>query len=160
MLKALNKQEILIKIKKITSSLIMKSKFKKKNYAILFAISFGFIGLHRFYLYGLKDVWGWSHIASVLISILLKISFPSLTILLTFSPLLLLLFFSYFEIFKIGLMTDEKWDSKHNLEYNKKTLSNWQIPFVLVITLFISVTLFLYILARSIDLIITGGSFG
>ena len=37
---------------------------KNKTLATWLAALFGQIGLHRFYLFGLKDTWGWAHVVA------------------------------------------------------------------------------------------------
>jgi hypothetical protein len=57
-------------------------------------------------------------------------------------------------------MPDEKWDALHNPESDKKSNSSWIIAVLMVSNLAYSTTLLLIAMARTFDIILTGGSYG
>ncbi len=48
----------------------MASTHKNKTFATLLAALLGGAGMHRFYLYGQRDIWAWVHAASLPLSAL------------------------------------------------------------------------------------------
>jgi hypothetical protein len=121
---------------------------------------FGGIGLHRFYLHGRKDGFGWLHLASLpaaIIGITLFSHSPPL-----FAGILLVLsvLSGLLEALVIGLTPDDKWDAKYNQHSSKKTESHWVLALILVITLALGATAVIALLARSFDLLFTGGAYG
>jgi hypothetical protein len=62
---------------------------KNKTLAALLCFLLGAAGLHRFYLRGFGDLWGWVHFASLPASAALVTRYPELPLLLTASPLVL-----------------------------------------------------------------------
>ena len=111
----------------------MQNSHKNKTFAALLGLMLGGAGVHRFYLQGMKDIPGWLHAASVLFSAAL---------------------------FIIGLMSDEKWDALYNAESGKTSDTGWPVALLMVMNLANGATLMLIALARSFDLILTGGSYG
>lgn len=133
---------------------------KSKAFATLLALLFGGLGLHRFYLQGLRDTWGWVHMASGAISAALLSGDPTRPLLVNTAPLVLSVLAACIITFVIGLMPDEKWDALHNANSTRKSDTGWPVPLMMVINLGYGATLLLLVLARGFDLMLTGGAYG
>ena len=133
---------------------------KNKTIATLLALLLGSVGLHRFYLHGLSDRWGWLHAVSLPLSALLLLSNPELPLLINTLPLVISTLTASIETFVLGLMTDEKWDSRYNPASSIESDSGWPVALMMVVNLFCGATLLLTVLARSFDLMLTGGAYG
>jgi TM2 domain-containing membrane protein YozV len=138
----------------------MNSTFKSKALATVLALVLGGAGLHRFYLNGMKDRWGWLHAASLPVSGLLFALHTDWPLLAFAAPAVLSLLVASLETFVLGLTPDEKWDEKYNAESEIKTDSHWPIPAMMVLNLFYGATLLLTVIARAFDLVLTGGAYG
>lgn len=94
-------------------------RYRSKTLTTWIAVFGGALGLHRFYLYGPKDLWGWLHPAPTLLGLLgmwrlrqlgqddrlAWLLLPVLGVMLTAAMLAAIVY---------GLTPDEKWDSRHN----------------------------------------------
>jgi hypothetical protein len=131
---------------------------KNKTFAALLAFVLGGTGLHRFYMYGLSDRWGWVHAASVPLSVLLGALFPEQPGLFTGMPLVLSVLAGFLESLVIGVTPDEKWDAR----FHRATPSNsrWPLAVLLVIALATGMTALIAVIARLFDLLYTGGAYG
>lgn len=138
----------------------MSVRHKNKTLAALIAFLFGAIGLHRFYLKGLGDRWGWLHLVSLPATALLMQSWPGEPLLITASPLVLSALIASIETFVIGLMPDEKWDATWNPASGRQSDSRWPVALLMVANMFYGATLLLVVLARAFDLMLTGGAYG
>jgi hypothetical protein len=133
---------------------------KNKTVAALLAFFFGSVGLHRFYLRGMQDPWGWLHaacfpLAGLLILVTGKPVSPFVA-----APIVLSLLASFMETLLIGLTPDEKWDERQNSDSGKKSDSGGMVPLILVITLAVGATALIAAIARTFDLLFTGGAYG
>jgi hypothetical protein len=133
---------------------------KNKTVATFLALLLGSIGLHRFYLGGLSDRWGWLHAVSLPVSAWLLLSNPELPLLVNTLPLVISLLTASIETFVLGLMPDEKWDARYNPASGITSDSRWPIALMMVVNLFCGATLLLAVLARGFDLMLTGGAYG
>lgn len=133
---------------------------KNKTLAALLSFLLGAAGIHRFYLRGLGDLWGWLHFASLPASVALMSAEPEWPLLVTASPLILSMLAASIETFVIGLMPDEKWDSLWNASSGRQSDSRWPVALLMVANLFYGATLLLAVLARAFDLMLTGGAYG
>jgi len=138
----------------------MTASHKNKTFAALLALLFGGAGLHRFYLHGLRDRWGWLHAAALLLSGGLLAQDPSRALLVNTAPLVLSVLAACIETFVIGLMADEKWDARYNAASGQHSDTSWMVAVLMVVNLGYGATLMLIALARSFDLLLTGGSYG
>lgn len=138
----------------------MTSTHKNKTLATLLCFLFGAIGLHRFYLRGLGDRWGWLHLLSLPATAALVSALPEQSLLISASPLLLSMLVASIETFVVGLMPDEQWDARWNADSGHQTSSRWPVPLLMVANLFYGATLLLTVLARALDLMLTGGAYG
>lgn len=116
----------------------MTTPHKNKTFATLLSFVLGGLGLHRFYLYGKKDKWGWFHV-----------------ILLPFS-----IYAGFIEALVIGLTPDHKWDDLHNADSDQQSDSGWPLAILLVLTTGIGAIVVIASLARIFDLLYTGGAYG
>lgn len=138
----------------------MTAPHKHKTLAALFSFLLGAAGLHRFYLRGLGDPWGWLHFASLPATAALLALRPDLPLLVTASPLIASALVASIETFVIGLMPDERWDAAWNPESGRQTDSRWPVAALMVANLFYGATLLLTVIARAFDLWLTGGAYG
>lgn len=111
---------------------------KNKTLTTFLAALFGGLGAHRFYLYGKKDGWAWVHLALFPLSV-----FPG-----------------FIEALVIGLTPDEKWDATHNSGSGRKSESGWPLALVLVLTFGGGAIAVIAAIARTFDLLYTGGAYG
>ncbi|HEY0846470.1 MAG TPA: NINE protein [Noviherbaspirillum sp.] len=116
----------------------MTMSHKNKTFATFLAAVFGGLGLHRFYLHGKKDFWGWVHV----------LLFP------------LSIFAAFIEALVIGLTPDDKWDTVHNAGSRQKSDSGWPLAVLLVLTFGGGAIAVIAAIARAFDLLFTGGAFG
>jgi len=116
----------------------MTTLHKNKTLATLYASLLGGLGIHRFYLYGKKDTWAWIHVALFPISI----------------------FAGFLEALVIGLTPDDKWDAAHNHDSGRQSNSGWPLALLLVLTFGGGAIALIAAIARTFDLIYTGGAYG
>jgi hypothetical protein len=140
----------------------MNADHKNKTAVSLLSALGGAFGLHRFYLYGHKDIFGWIYLS--MSSVYLAVagaswSNPSLDARVAFLfPIPV--FVAAIEALVIGLTDDAKWDRRHNVYSPDQTRSGWRLVVLLVLTLAITFTAFVAGMARAVDLLYTGGNFG
>lgn len=138
----------------------MTTAHHNKTLTCLLAAVFGGIGLHRFYLYGRKDVFGWLHAASLPVSALAVLLLSNTHALFAGILLILSVLCGFLEALVIGLSPDDKWDAQHNPESSQQSESHWVLALILVLTLGVGATAVIALLARSFDLLFTGGAYG
>jgi hypothetical protein len=92
---------------------------KSKTLATWLAVLGGSFGLHRFYLRGLRDVWGWVHVPMTLLGmagVRRMIAFgqddPAAPWLLPLGGLSIVA--AMLAAIVMGLGSDERWDARHN----------------------------------------------
>lgn len=138
----------------------MTTRHKNKAFATLLTALLGSIGIHRFYLYGLQDTWAWVRLATLPLSLGSMTMAPEVPWVFSASPLILSAIVSIVETLVIGLTPDEKWDARHNPHSGKKSNSRWPLIVLLVLAFGAGTVFFFFILARTIDLLYTGGAYG
>lgn len=116
----------------------MTTSHKNKTLATFLAAIFGSLGFHRFYLYGKKDKWAWTHV----------LFFP-------FS-----VFAAFIEALVIGLTPDDKWDEAHNRGSGRQSDSGWPLALLLILTFGGGAIAVIAAIARTFDLLYTGGAYG
>jgi hypothetical protein len=140
----------------------LKKKHIDKTVAAFLSTTLGGFGLHRFYMYGRGDFWGWIYAAAFLIYAgLVLTEYPEKpfgNILHALFPLSV--YAAFIESLSIGLTPDEKWDTKHNRHAGRSRASRWPLVVILVLTLLIGYTALVTSIARASDLLYTGGAFG
>lgn len=136
------------------------ARHKNKTFATFLASVFGGFGLHRFYLRGLRDFWGWAHLLTV------PMSLPALWIesvpetALAAAPFVMSVLIGFLEALIIGLTADEKWDAVHNAQSTRQSNSGWPVVLLVVLTMGIGTTAMIAAMSRMFDLLLTGGSYG
>jgi TM2 domain-containing membrane protein YozV len=138
----------------------MGLRHKNKTLATLLALIFGGLGFHRFYLHDWKDTWGWLHFASLPLSALFMLGAPDQPLVFTGMPFLISILAGFIETFVIGLSPDEKWDALHNRDSGRQSNSGWPIAIMMVLTLAVGATALIALIARTFDLLFTGGAYG
>ncbi len=134
--------------------------FKNKTIAALLASIGGCLGLYRFYLGGRRDIWAWLHFACLPLSLLLYFSQATAQPFFAFAPLILSTLGGFLACLIIGTMSDEKWDALFNPDEARKSDTNWPMALILVFTLGIGAGSLIAVIARSFDLLLTGGMYG
>lgn len=115
--------------------------FKNRAVAAALTLFFGVVGLHRFYLCGLRDRWGWLHPALFVIGLVgvWRFVFEGRS---DWASWLLLGVFVGFMIavllqaIVIGLTPDEKWDARWNAASGRRSANRWAPIYVVVAALF------------------------
>jgi TM2 domain-containing membrane protein YozV len=138
----------------------MSVSHKNKTFATLLAAAAGGIGLHRFYLRGLEDKWGWLHAASLLGCAAVFALWPKADPYFLLLPLALSILVGILEALVLGLMPDEKWDATFNPGSGKQSDSRWPLAMVLVASLMFGAFGLIAAIARLFDLLYTGGIYG
>jgi hypothetical protein len=135
---------------------------KNKTLSCLLSVLGGSLGIHRFYLYGRRDVFGWVYFAASIIYLIMLAAFWGKDSLAANVALLfpIPVFVAAIEALSIGLTDDEKWDRRHNVQSFDRSKSRWPLAVILVLTLFSGFTALVACMARATDLLLTGGSFG
>jgi len=138
----------------------MSTPHKNKTFATLLAMLFGGIGLHRFYLHGFGDRWGWLHLATLPLAGIATGLWSGHPLLLTAAPLVASMLTGIIAALTLGLTTDEKWDQAHNPQSGKQSHSSGWLAVVLVLTTGIGAIALIAVIARTLDLLFTGGAYG
>ena len=133
---------------------------KNKTLTTFIATVFGSIGLHRFYLNGGKDMWGWLHFVTLPLSILALMLWPAQQKMFLLALLLISALIAILEALVTGLTPDERWDAEHNAGSGKKSESSWLIAVILVFTVGAGAIGLIGTIARTFDLLFTGGAYG
>jgi len=133
---------------------------KNKTVAACLASLGGTIGLHRFYLAGLRDKWGWLHVASLPLSLLIYASFRDIHPFFAAGPLILSALTGCMACLVMGTTSDEKWDAKYNVASGRHSETGWPLPLLLVLTLAVGAGSLIAVIARTFDLLFTGGMYG
>ena len=122
------------------SSKPASDRFRSKTLTAALAFLFGSIGAHRFYLYSLRDKFGWAHIVGSLLGVpgylLLaatdRASIPGWILVVPGAISLLAAFLS---AIVYGLRPDEKWDAQFNAQTGQHSESGWAVIFVVIFSL-------------------------
>ncbi|MFL9923363.1 NINE protein [Herbaspirillum lusitanum] len=135
-------------------------RHKNKTFTTFLAALFGGIGLHRFYLRDGKDRFGWLHVLSIPISLSLMSAMPDSPKLFSSLPFVISVLCGFLEALVLGLTPDDKWDQKYNAGSGRQSESHWILALILVLTVGIGAMALIAFIARSFDLLFTGGAFG
>ncbi|BBB61651.1 hypothetical protein UNDKW_3378 [Undibacterium sp. KW1] len=139
---------------------IDKTPHKNKTLATFLAAVFGAIGMHRFYLNGKKDKWGWLHFVTLPVSMVVHYFYFGQPDIVQYSLLLISFLVAVIEALVLGLTPDEKWDVRYNAGSGKTSASNWPLALLLVLTVGFGATALIAAIARTFDLLYTGGAYG
>ncbi|QIE24616.1 hypothetical protein SBC1_25430 [Caballeronia sp. SBC1] len=115
-------------------------RFRSKTLTAALAFFLGSIGAHRFYLYGLRDKFGWAHIAGILLGVagyLLLAATERASILgwVLVVPGAISLLAAFLSAIVYGLRPDEKWDAQFNPQTAQHSESGWAVIFVVIFAL-------------------------
>jgi TM2 domain-containing membrane protein YozV len=138
----------------------MNTQHKNKTIAALLALIGGTLGLHRFYLKGCRDKWAWLHAISVPIALLIYSFTQDVHPFFTAIPVLISMLIGFLVCLVIGTTPDEKWDVQYNSTSAQKTSTSWLIVPILVVALGIGASALIAVIARTFDLLFTGGLYG
>ncbi len=124
------------------ASTIASAPFKNRAVAAALTLFFGVIGLHRFYLRGLGDRWGWLHPVLFAIGLLGVWRFvlegrsdvASWLLLGVFVGFMVAVFL---QAIIIGLTSDEKWDARWNAGSGRRSANRWAPIYVVIAALFL-----------------------
>ena len=133
---------------------------KNKTVAALLAALGGGIGLYRFYLAGSKDQWGWLHFASLPISLCIYALFKTVHPFFAAMPFIISVLAGFMACLIIGTMSDEKWDALFNTGSGQHSETGWTMALLLVLTLGMGAGSLIAVIARTFDLLFTGGLYG
>src|ERR1700722_6974187 len=105
------------------------------------AFFFGSIVAHRFYLYGLRDKFGWAHIVGILLGVagymlLAATDLASMLGWIMVVPGAISLLAAFLSAIVYGLRPDEKWDAQFNPQTGQHSESGWAVIFVVIFSLF------------------------
>lgn len=129
------------------------SGYRSKTLAAWIALIGGGLGLHRFYLYGLRDVWGWLWWLPTLVGAygvqraltlgqddqLAWLLVPLLGFALAAGALAAIVY---------GVTPDDKWNARFNPE-GRAHASGWGVVFALVLSLLLGATVLMSTIAFS-----------
>lgn len=138
----------------------MAVRHKNKTLCALLAFTLGGLGMHRLYLAGAGDRWFWLHLAALPLSGLIRLAAPDQPLLFVLAPLVISYLAGFLETLVIGLTPDDKWDAAHNAGSGQQSDSAWPLAVLLVLTLGAGAVALIATIARTFDLLITGGSYG
>lgn len=138
----------------------MPTAHKNKTLTTLLAATLGGLGIHRFYLRGAKDPWAWVHVASVPLSLLFMLIGAGQPQAFLLAPLIVSVLASFIEALVLGLVPDEKWDAAYNRDSGRTSSSGWPLALLLVFTLGAGAIALIAAIARTFDLLFTGGAYG
>ncbi|WP_395406491.1 NINE protein [Pseudoduganella sp. UC29_106] len=138
----------------------MPVSHKNKTLATLLAALGGGLGLHRFYLRGFGDKWGWLHAAALPVTGLVALTASGADPFYKLLPLIISVLVGFLEALVLGLMSDEKWDATFNPASGKQSNSRWPLALVLVAALMVGAFGLIASIARLFDLLYTGGIYG
>ncbi len=133
---------------------------KNKTLATLLAIVLGGFGIHRFYLYGLRDVWGWLHLVTVPVSLAIWFAAPEQQLLFVGGLFVVSALAGLLEALVIGLTPDQRWDANHNPASGRQSSSGWPVILLLILAMASGTTGLIAAIARTFDLLFTGGAYG
>lgn len=133
---------------------------KNKTLSALLALLFGAVGIHRFYLHGKKDIWGWLHAATLPLSLsLLPLTNENYTFF-ALLPLVISGLIGILSSLVIGLTADEKWDARFNPSSGRRSDSQWPLALMMVLAFSFGAFGTIATMARCFDLLYTGGAHG
>lgn len=138
----------------------MQTTHKNKTLTTLLAATLGGIGAHRFYLFGKKDFWGWVHAVTLPLTAVLLGLRPDQPALFMAAPLIVSILSAFLEALILGLTPDDKWDVRHNVSSGRQSSSGWPLAIILVLTLGVGAIAVIAAIARTFDLLFTGGAYG
>lgn len=131
--------------------------YKSKTLATWVALLGGPMGLHRFYLYGFGDLWGWLHPVPTMIGALglrrvAELGQDDKLAWLLIPVLGFMVASTMLQAIVYGLTSDEKWHARFNPELSghpEAPASGWLAVFAVVIALLVGATVLMATIAFS-----------
>jgi TM2 domain-containing membrane protein YozV len=128
------------------------SATKSKTLATWLAVLFGSLGLHRFYLHGLRDPWGWLHPLPTFLGVmgiqrvqalgqddhLAWLLMPLGGLSIAAGMLAALIY---------GLMPDERWNERHNHDAEPCAPAGWPVVFGVIAALFVGAAVLISVIS-------------
>lgn len=129
------------------------SAYKSKTLATWIALVGGGLGLHRFYLYGPRDAWGWLWWLPTLVGAygverVLKYGQDDQVAWVLVPLLGMALASSMLAAIVYGLMPDDKWNARFNPQ-GREHKAGWGVVFALVLSLLVGSTVLMSTIAFS-----------
>ena len=132
------------------------TRTRNKTLATWLAFLGGALGLHRFYMHGMRDPWGWLHIPPTLVGL---IGFQRMQQLgqddrlaWALMPLLgLSLAVGMLSAIVYGLTSDEKWDARYNVGVPPSPPAGWTAIIGVIFALLIGATVTVSTIAFSVQ---------
>lgn len=118
------------------------------------------MGFHRFYLRGKNDLLGWLHFLALPTFLFGILFWPTLPQFALAAPVFISIMIGWIEALAIGLTTDEKWDAIHNRDSAQQSKSGWPLATLLILTFGVGAIAVIAAIARTFDLLFTGGAYG
>ncbi len=137
----------------------MTVRHKNKTFATFLAATTGTAGVHRFYLHGAKDRLGWAHFLALPLALIVFL-WRDLPLFAAIAPIYISMVIGLIEALAIGLTMDEKWDRIHNRNSGQQSASGWPLAVLIVLTFGIGAIALIAAIARTFDLLLTGGAYG
>ena len=138
----------------------MITAHKNKTIATTLAFVLGGLGVHRFYLYGWKNKGGLAHLITAPISLVAVLNGGERPALFLASAFVASMIAGFIEALVIGLNPDDKWDAIHNPHSGIQSSSGWPLAVMLILTAGGGATAIIAVIARTFDLLYTGGAYG
>jgi TM2 domain-containing membrane protein YozV len=118
------------------------ARFRSKTLTAALAFFFGSLGLHRFYLYGPRDVWGWAHLIGTLagipgVMLLAATERASIAGWVLAVPGAVSVLSAFLAAIVYGLRPDAKWDAQFNAQTGRQSRSGWIVIFIVIFSLLI-----------------------
>jgi drug/metabolite transporter (DMT)-like permease len=116
--------------------------FKSKTVTAGLAFLLGVVGAHRFYLFGLRDKFGWAHVVGTLlgvrgVTLLMAGERASATAWVLAIVGAISLLSAFLAAIVYGLRPDARWDARFNSESGRASRSGWTVIFIVILSLFI-----------------------
>ncbi|SAK56162.1 membrane protein [Caballeronia arationis] len=117
-------------------------RFRSKTLTAALAFLLGSIGAHRFYLYGMRDKFGWAHIVGIVLGafgymLLASTERASLLGWVLVFPGAVSLLAAFLSAIVYGLRPDARWDAQFNANTGRHSRSGWTVIFVVMFSLLI-----------------------
>jgi TM2 domain-containing membrane protein YozV len=118
------------------------ARFRSKTLTAALAFFLGSLGMHRFYLYGPRDVWGWAHAIGTLVGIpgfmlLAATDRASISGWVLAVPGAVSVLAAFLTAIVYGLRPDAKWDAQFNAQTGRQSRSGWIVIFIVIFSLLI-----------------------
>ena len=130
------------------------SPYKSKTFAAWLALLGGSFGLHRFYLHGTRDPWGWVWWVPTLTGAYGMLRAHTLgqddQLSWLLIPLLgMALASAMLAGIVYGLMPDERWNARFNPQAAREHRSGWAVVFAVILCLMVGATVLMATIAYS-----------